>query len=151
MLKNSTVSPPRGIQDIEDCVELLGRTMVSPLGKMDKEFGISSLRKAQRDFFRVVKIDSKIVAWLTAKVVQSQYYPEFVLTQWCCCCEVKGIIGYRCIIMLHDEMEKEARKLKLAGVVSTCNEHDTTFLFARILEKHGWNRIGYMAYKSLSN
>jgi len=60
-------------------------------------------------------------------------------------CDQTGISAYRSIVLLHDEMQKCSLKLPVKYCVSAGSPLDDNNVFAKVLEKNGWSRKGYMA------
>ena len=147
------VSKIRTKEDIRTCIDMYYEIADLSFVNIDKEFAYANLLtfvKTNR-FVRILLDDSgSIIAWIYAQPTQPPHSPEVMLQQMYYASNKEGVVAVRCVKMLHDAMVEEARRLGISLVVSQGSHQDISFVFTRILEKHGWTRMGYAAQLRLA-
>jgi len=144
----------RGIEsysDIIECVDLyLKLTLDSPLPSCR---GVSLLRFFKKSrankFIRVLCEGDEIIAWIYCDVVTLDHIDYKIFQQIYFVSSKTGIKAFRSIQMLHESMyefSKTTEALYCTSVGSPLNE---TNVLARCLEKIGWERRGYMAFRRI--
>lgn len=148
------VIKPRGVEDIAACVDMYMVINEDSFLHIDRAYSIKMLSLAlqQGRFFRV-KLNQygKIEAWIMAIINRTYHDPEPFLQQIYYCSSNIGIKAYRDVVELHSAMEQEAMMLNISTVKATGNHSDINNVYARILEKIGWERRGYLCIKKLTN
>lgn len=101
-------------------------------------------------YLRILLKDSKPVGTILAIKGKAASHSNLnALIQNYYWCELQGFSAAKAAIFVHKELEKEAIKRRLPLVISTGSHMDETHQFAKILEKMGWERRGYIALKRL--
>jgi hypothetical protein len=142
------VSKIRTKEDVRTCIDMYYEIADHSFVNIDKEFAYTNLLAFVREkrFVRILLDDSgSIIAWIYAQPTQPPHSPEVMLQQMYYASNKEGVMAVRCIKILHDAMVEEAKRLGISLVVSQGSHQDTSFVFTRILEKHGWSRMGYAA------
>jgi hypothetical protein len=101
----------------------------------------------QGHFIRCIKDNSKIIAWIYADQVQLMHTNYRNFQQIYYCSDQTGVKAYRSVVMLHNEMWLYSENLSTRYCVSIGSHNDEYNTFSRILEKNGWHRRGYAAYR----
>lgn len=133
--------------DVEACVK-----MYLPHDSWIKGDYQTSLKNlfiaSKRAYVRAIKEDNKVIAFLYAEIIQPAHLNYFCLKQMYFC-SIGGISGVKAMFDLHDDLIKYAEEQKVPLVLSPGSHLDEQNKFARLLEKRGWERRGYMAaYKT---
>lgn len=145
-----TVSKIRSRNDIVACASMYKRIYNEDKLVVDLDKSINSLGKAaSRGFLRVVLDNGVIVAWLLASEQDHPWLSYKILQQSFFASETSKLKTVKCVQLLHSEMESYAKHLGYDYVFSTGSHQDESFVFARILEKSGWQREGYLVFKKL--
>jgi hypothetical protein len=118
---------------------------------VDRAWCIKNMKELwfRKKFIRVVR-NPQIIAFIIGDMTAWAHAKERCFSQSYYCSNVHGIVAYRCMEILHKEMEIEARRLKSQFVMSSGRFDDTRCVFSRILEKLGWERYGILALKKLT-
>lgn len=148
------VIKPRGVDDITACVDLYMAINEESFLHIDRAYSIKTLSLAlqQGRFFRIkLNQEGKVEAWIIAIINRTYHDPEPFLQQIYYCSINKGVKAYRDVVELHTSMEQEALRLNISTIKATGNHSDTSNVYARILEKIGWERRGYLCIKKLTN
>ncbi len=98
----------------------------------------------ERQFIRVIRSD-KILAWIYAKPMKPAHSNESSMFQQYYCSILNGYSAAVALYKLHDEMVKEAKRLRLNYAISGGRFDDTNNVMTRLLERHGWTRAGSVA------
>ena len=99
-------------------------------------------------YVRIVKDKDEIIAFLYAEIVKSGHY-DFYILQQNYFCSIGGIKGIKAMLMLHDDLVQHAEELNIKLVISPGSHFDEENKFTKALEKHGWERRGFLAaYKT---
>lgn len=140
----------RSLSDVETCVDLY--LDLDPSLPADRAHAIKVLSALARrkGFFRILKKEGNIIGAITAQEVQSMHSPLISLQQTYYFSMLAGISAGKAVILAHNALEAEAIDRGLPMISSYSSHHDTTFVMTRILEKIGWERHGYFAYKFLN-
>lgn len=138
-------------QDLIDCVELYYNLNDHLFIDVDKNICYSNISKLykQDNFIRVIEKENKIIAWMLATKVQPLHTLYPMLQQLYYACNQTGFIAYKCVIMLHEALVEEAKRLNLRMCISQGSHMDPENVFVRILEKQGWERRGHTAILKL--
>jgi len=117
----------------------------------DPEYALKvfSHKVRMKKFIRGYFEGSIMVGCIYADIAQLPHLPFPYFQQFYFYTEEKGKKAFNIIKHLHDSMILEAKRQELAFCISMGSHNDEKFTFARILEKHGWERINYLAYYQL--
>jgi len=140
-------------EDIHECISMYLSLSDESFLPSDYNSAYKSLFNAVRTkhFVRCIRENNVIVAWIYCEPVQVQHMKEPVFQQIYYCSLSTGRNAVRYVKILHDEMIIEAKKRGLEYCTSTGSHMDPSFVFARILEKNGWQRRGFIAVKHLDD
>lgn len=136
-------------REMEKCVDLY-------IGLNDETFIPSDRKHAlacMKDYLgsgsklKVMEENGEIVAWILVRKLRMPQYTEPVLQQIYYASNLKGFKSARAVIALHKEMEPIARSMDIKRIISTGSHMDERYVFAKILERVGWERRGYMVTK----
>jgi hypothetical protein len=134
-------------EDLQYCVNLYYNLNDHEFLDVDPNICYTSLYKLykQNNFIRVIRKDDKIIAWLLAIKTQALHmsYPQ--LQQLYYACDQKGFIAYKCVVLLHEALVEEAKLSNIRFCISQGSHMDPENIFAKILEKQGWDRRGHTA------
>jgi len=145
----------RKLQDVEElelCIDIYANQYDNTFIPVCEKRALSQLKAhlGSGAFFRILEDDEgDIRAWILARVVRLDHVDRTVLHQMYYGSDLTGFGAARAIISLHDALVSEAERLHVSRVFSTGSPLDERNVFSRILEKHGWDRRGYAATKSL--
>lgn len=148
------VIKPRGVEDIAACVDMYIAINEDRFLRIDRAYSIKTLSLAlqQGRFFRIkLSQEGNVEAWIIAIINRTYHDPEPFLQQIYYCSANKGVKAYRDVVDLHSTMEQEAIRLNISSIKAMGNHGDTRNVYARILEKIGWERRGYLCIKKLTN
>lgn len=137
----------RSRTEIELCVDLYGSRSEPSFLPLD--YNLSKLNlfdKVRRNkFVRVFRVDDEIKAWIYADLVKLPHASEQYFQQFYYGSSLTGSAAYKAVVSLHREMVLFANTTNATWCTSTGSPYDTENTFARILEKQGWTRRGYLA------
>jgi hypothetical protein len=135
--------------EIAYCVNMYANLNDFTFLPIDRNLAIQNLALAVRrqKFVRVLKQDNQIVTWIYADVGNSLHMTERILQQQYYCSTLTGTKAFRAVQILHEELLKYAKENKYDIVFSNGSHMDEKYVFTRMLEKLGWQRRGYVAYK----
>lgn len=135
------------LSDLKFCIELYYNLNDHFFITVDKNESLKNLIELfyKRNFIRIIKKDSKIIAWILAIKNKQMHSKEILLQQVYYASSEKGFLAYKCVVLLHNEMLEEAKKLKVDLALSQGSHLDENNTFSRILEKNGWDRRGHTA------
>ncbi len=136
---------PRNKEDLHTCIQMYFNWANSYPIDYDSCFKNIQYNWQRKKFLRVIRRNEKIVAWIFADKHKFFHSDEIFFIQHYYCSNYFGILATKFLIMLHDEMIKEASKSNIKYCMSCCRFDDTRFTLSRILEKIGWQRHGYQA------
>jgi hypothetical protein len=141
----------RTAADIHTCFELYASLNDYTFMDVEIEKAIHSLMQKAKSgkFVRMRVIDNKIVAWICAELVSLPHSNERIMQQTYYASNQSGTAAYRSVLALHAAMEEEAVRKGCTLIASPGSHLDERFTFAKILEKNGWSRRGYLAIKSI--
>jgi hypothetical protein len=113
----------------------------------DRDVAIKQISLAARrqKFFRVVKRGDKIVAALLADFSGNHHSKLKLLSQQYFACSETGTAAYKCIKLLHEALIAFGEENECHVVMSQGSPQDPDNVFARILEKQGWQRKHFLA------
>lgn len=141
----------RSKEELEYCVDMyMSQNDISFL-PADRDTSIKNLKKAYRnDFVRVVRDKGVIIAWawflrINLPYTDKEFFQQYFYTSNC-----TGVKAYKCVIMLHEAAEEEAKRLKIRYLISQGSHMDPHCVFAKMLERQGWQRRGHTAVLKLS-
>lgn len=137
--------------EIETCVRMYLALNDETFIKSSFDCSFENIKQIVRRkrFIRVIRENSEIIAWIYAELSKPIHMKQTMLQQMYYCSNQKGFKSVRCIKMLHDSMEEFAIEHNIAIVYSAGSPYDSENVFARVLEKHGWERRGYACIKKL--
>jgi len=140
----------RTSRDVKEIVDLhiRRRPVDSPFPINREVIYRDCLRMIKSEFGVLAIEDDEILGGIIASKMGNPRIEGKILSQMHCIVK-EGRKGYKTIIALHDALEIEAIRLNCDFVISTGDYSDTACTFTRILEKHGWQRRSYMAFKQL--
>ena len=141
---------PRSQQDLIACVDLYRALNDESFIPTSRKHGIQAIvMKARAGKFIRIAVDDndQLVAWILCEEVKHPPFGFKALQQIFFASKEKGFKSARAVKMLHEAMVAEAERLRLPLVMSTGSHFDTDFTFAKLLEKFGWTRAGYLAVK----
>ena len=141
----------RNMSDIKACADLYASVYKFDGLNVSVNKGITILKlKARRDFIRVVRDDSgEIIAWLLASEADIPWLDEKVFQQEYFASNTTKFNAVKCVKLLHDSMVSHAIENGFSLALSIGSHQDESCVFTRILEIHGWQREGYVAFKKL--
>jgi hypothetical protein len=145
------VRPLRGRDEVVECIRLYIQYNDEELFHADPEIALASfLMMLNRGaFIRVLEEGAKIRGWILAQISRKEFIKEPVLQQCFYCSDFTGVKSVKAVRMLHAALVEEAHYRRIRYVFSTGSYMDTDNVFARILEKEGWKRRGYLAVLDL--
>ena len=138
---------PRNKDDVRALVEMYYQ-------QNDFTFLPASLEEAYRSLFGAVRAnrfvrmalrDSEILGFIYADISKSTHMIEKMYQQLYYTSNQKGLLAARLVVLLHEALIEEAKLKKINLVVSAGSHMDEDCVMARILEKNGWKRKGYLA------
>jgi hypothetical protein len=97
-------------------------------------------------FIRVYKEDNKILGWILATKTGMDFNQKTSLQQQYFCSNETGYKLYKILKLLHEELFIAAKECDYA--ISSGSPLDENMIFAKLLEKAGWTRHGYLCYRS---
>lgn len=135
------------LSDLKNCIEIYYSLNDHSYINVDKDESLQNLKQFyyKRDFIRIVKRENKIIAWILAIKNKQLHSKEFHLQQLYYACSEKGFTAYRCVILLHEAMIEEAKRIKVNLLLSQGSHLDENNTFTKILERNGWDRRGHTA------
>lgn len=134
----------RSIEEIEECIKSFRANNDETFVRTDVSVVLSYfLRTMRENYFRVVRRDDKIIAWIYAVCTTSDRTGDKVVHQIYYGSALKGIYAVRAAVLCHDGMIEFAKRRKAVEVFSQCSYVDTDFKLAKILAKHGWESRGH--------
>jgi len=139
-------------EEIEECVQMYYDLNDHDFLDADIDTAIKNLFKIVRikRFVRVVRDENdKIIAWIYAEKIRLLHMNYDVMQQIYYASNQTGLKAARCIKLLHNELIDYAISRNLNTIISPGSHLDPDFIFAKILEKQGWDRRGHIAIKKL--
>lgn len=139
-------------EDIEECARIHQSqldTKFYPTSITAEVASISS-HLTRRAFFRLLRKDDKIVAWLLAVKTIAEMSGKPVLYQLVYASSLKGFGAATAVKLLHQELIQEGKKLRVSMVISSGGFMEEDNKFSKLLEIYGWERKGYMALYKLN-
>ena len=120
--------------------------------KLSYEHSVKHLshRIRTKEFVRGYFVDNELKAWLYCMPGKLEYLDEICFIQKIYASELHGYSAFVALKKLHEEMEEEARRLKIRLLITESSPLDEEFVLTKLLERAGWYRRGYMAYKYVS-
>ncbi len=109
----------------------------------------SILNLKQQEFLSLYKIKSKPVAFISGGVTKQQFSKNKIFNQNFYYTDLTGYSAYIAQKVLHQRMIEYARKRHVKTVLSAGSYFDERNVFAKMLEKQGWIRHGYLAIYQL--
>lgn len=136
------------LKDLEYCVDMYLEQNDNSFMEASRDEACMSLLQAVRrnKFVRVLRDNDSIVAWIYADTVKLQHQCNFNFQQLYYCSILAGVRSVRAVVDLHELMFNSAPS-NSKYCVSAGSHMDQSNTFARILEKHGWQRRGYLAVR----
>jgi hypothetical protein len=99
----------------------------------------------RKKFIRVLRENNKIVSWIYATPTKLLHSKETFMYQHYYCSDLVGYSAALSVVLLHNELLKEAERLGIAYCMSGGRFDDLNFTMTKILEKAGWSRKGSLA------
>ena len=136
------------LQELEYCVDMYLEQNDNSFMEASRGDACMSLLQAVRrhKFVRVLRDSGNIVAWIYADNVKLQHQSHFNFQQLYYCSTLSGVRSVRAVADLHEAMFNSMPS-NSKYCVSAGSHMDQANTFARILEKHGWQRRGYLAVR----
>lgn len=135
--------------EIEECVNMY----LSLNDWLDTDFTAAYRKLYQlvkiKKFIRVVEDTEKIIAWIYCDIILPRHHSKVHFQQLYYASNQKGLKAYKCVVLLHQAMLEEAIRLGMPMALSLGSHEDEDNVFAKILEKNGWERRGYAAMRRL--
>jgi hypothetical protein len=142
----------KNLKELEECVDMYLKLSDQEFLPASRKASIKSLKEVlstPKAFVRVLEKEGKLVAWIYAEVIQLQHTTFKVLQQIYYSSCLEGVSAARAVKLLHQALIEEAERRRVIMVTSPGSHLDENFTFAKILEKSGWERRGYMSvYKT---
>jgi hypothetical protein len=140
------ISRIKSLQDLDEIVRMYLHYNDDSFMPADyKKTHANMIRSIRTGFFRiVVDDDDSLIGAMLANVTDVRHMKKKVMRQDYFF-SIGGVKGYKAVVLLHEELVKEARTRKVDIVYSAGSFQDENNTFARILEKQGWQRRGYAA------
>lgn len=137
------------ISEIEICVDMYLKYNDYSFLPADRSVAIAKMVLAARrqKFFKIVTDNSRIVAAILADISGNHHSDTKFLSQQYYASELTGVKAFRAIKLTHDALFQQAELLKCDFAASTGSHMDESHVFAKILEKQGWTRRGYLCVK----
>lgn len=134
-------------EEVLEAVDLYHKISDKLFISISKEESIKNFKKlvSYKKFLKCIKKNNVIIAWIYADIMKPLHMSENVFYQFYYASSETGISAYKCVVMLHNEMIKEASKRKIRYSISQGSFMDEHNTFSRILEKNGWDRRGHTA------
>lgn len=141
----------RTTADIAACVDLYRALSDEAFITSDRNSAIRNLWALvrQRRFVRCIRRNGVIEAWIYADRVHLPHRATPHFQQIYYASSVSGIRAARYVVALHDIAAEYAKAEGYDLITSPGSHMDPDNVFARILEKNGWQRRGYLAAKAL--
>lgn len=138
-------------EEVEYCVQMYYDLNDHDFIDVDFDTSFKTLFQLVRlkKFVRVLKQEEKIIAWIYAEKVKIAHMAYPVLQQMYYASNQTGIKAARCVKLLHQELIKHAEEINVNTILSPGSHMDPNFVFAKILEKDGWERRGFLAIKRI--
>lgn len=139
-------------EEVEYCVQMYLDLNDSEFIDADFDTSFKTLFQLVRlkKFVRVLKQEEEeIIAWIYAEKVKIAHMAYPVLQQMYYASNQTGIKAARCVKLLHRELITHAKEINIDTILSPGSHMDSNFVFAKILEKDGWERRGFLAIKRL--
>ncbi|MDB4575356.1 hypothetical protein N9112_00170 [bacterium] len=138
-------------QDLRMCAEMYAAISDPTFLPFDVEKGIKKLAEMRRQgFVRMLVDDSGTpLAWIVAVKATPHHLHYPVMQQLYYCSDSHGALAYRCVRLLHESLVTEGIRVGAEYAMSTGSHMDEGNVFARILEKSGWQRKGHTAVLKL--
>lgn len=102
-----------------------------------------------RHFLRCLRDDGGIKAWIYGAPIRHDHANYNVFQQMYYASNQTGVSAARCVRILHEALYDEACKGDYRYVISPGSFYDDTNTFARLLERYGWTRRGYLAVREV--
>jgi hypothetical protein len=133
-------------KEIEECVRMYYFDFLP----VDREYNIKKMTHQIRNghFVRVWD-ENGIKGWIHAFKTTLQFNPIPVMQQMYFSSNETGFKLYRILKGLHEALIEEAERQECQYVVSCSSPIDEKMILAKLLEKAGWERRGYMCVYKL--
>lgn len=138
-------------QEVEECVDLYLSIVDQSWLPASRDTSIKSLmdKVRRQKFVRLIKKDSRIIAWIYADQVALPHADYSLFQQIYYASNQSGSLAYKCVVALHDSMYEAGKLTDAKYCISVGSPFDNDNTFTRILEKNGWIRRGHTATKEL--
>ena len=135
------------LSDLKECIDLYYSINDHSFTFVDKNESLKNLYQfyLKKEFIRVIKKNNKIIAWILCIKNKPLHSTKNHLQQIYYASSEKGFSAYKCVITLHNAMIDEAKRIGVNELLSQGSHLDDNNVFAKILEKNGWSRRGYLA------
>jgi hypothetical protein len=144
-----SIERPLTHDDVLACVDMYYALNDHEFLCVDHAACLRNLTKKVRGkrFVRTLVSGGEIVAWIYCEPVALPYTDQMGFQQMFFASDQVGTMAYKCVVKLHEAMLEEAERLHITLALSAGSHADERFTFAKILEKNGWQRRGYLALK----
>ena len=144
--------PINSNKEIIEVIELYSAINDEEFMPVHKEYAYRNIwmHVKQKKFHRLYLEDNIIIGFIFCSPFQNYHFCGRLFAQEYFFTNAKGRKACNVIKILHNEMIKEAVRLKCNAVVSAGSHLDEDYTFTRILEKQGWLRRGHLAVKYLT-
>lgn len=109
----------------------------------------SILNLKQQEFLSLYKVRNKPVAFISGCTTKQQFSKNKIFNQNFYYTNLTGYSAYVAQKVLHGRMIEYARKRHVKTILSAGSYFDERNVFAKMLEKQGWSRHGYLAIYQL--
>ena len=99
----------------------------------------------QMKYLRVAKSEEGIIGWMLAEPAPLDHCSLRIMQQRYFSTNQKGIKAARVVLEMHRDLVNYSKFYKFDMVTSPGSHLDEEYKFARILERDGWSRRGFMA------
>lgn len=136
------------LTDFEACVRMY---MGKNSGFMPNEFAPSMvyIQQAARVGKLYLAEEDSILAFILFRKAKMEFSDTIIVQQLFFCSDTSPLKAAKCVYALHDKMVEWGARHKCKLALSTGSHEDSDFKFARLLEKRGWERCGYLVKKEL--
>lgn len=136
-------------EDIKWCAESYCNFVKQKTNILSLSVEESILNLKQQEFISLYKVKNKPVAFISGCVTKQQFSKNKIFNQNFYYTELKGYSAYVAQKVLHQRMIEYASRRHIKTILSAGSYFDERNVFAKMLEKQGWIRHGYLAIYQL--
>ena len=139
------------IAELEICVDMylaMNDETFIPASKVESLKALIQFTR-QGQYVKACYHNDELIAWLYAVEGRVSHMNFDVVEQKYYACSKHGVQSFNAIKALHADLVAHAERLRYPMVISQGSPFDKDNVYARILEKNGWERRGFLAvYKT---